>query len=56
MLLSLHSFAAEEENMPVREISDALVFADEHYFCTIFKEKCGMTPGQFRQNRGEAPL
>ena len=27
---------------------DTLVFVDEHYFCTLFKEKCGMTPGQYR--------
>ena len=54
--IELAKFMLVNTNMPVREISDALVFADEHYFCTIFKEKCGMTPGQFRQNRGEAPL
>ena len=54
--IELAKFMLVNTNMPVREISDALVFADEHYFCTIFKEKCGMTPGQFRQSRSEAPL
>lgn len=34
----------------VKEISDMLKFTDEHYFCYIFKKKCGITPGKFRND------
>ena len=33
----------------VREISESLGFSDEHYFSYIFKEKCGMTPLEYRK-------
>lgn len=47
--LELAKFMLANTNSTVKEISDTLVFVDEHYFCTLFKEKCGMTPGQYRQ-------
>ncbi len=50
--LELAKFMLANTNTSVKEISDTLVFVDEHYFCTLFKEKCGMTPGQYRRNAG----
>ncbi len=42
-------FMLSNTNYSIKEISDMLVFIDEHYFCTLFKDKCGMTPGQYRK-------
>ena len=36
-------------NRSVKEISDALCFADEHYFSGLFKRKVGVSPSQFRK-------
>lgn len=33
----------------VKEISDMLKFTDEHYFCNIFKKKCGVSPAKYRK-------
>lgn len=33
----------------IREISDKLGFADEHYFSNLFKKKTGKTPGAYRR-------
>jgi len=35
--------------MPIREISNELGFANEHYFSSCFKKHVGMTPGQYRK-------
>lgn len=34
---------------PIIEISNTLCFASQSYFCRIFREKYGMTPGKFRR-------
>lgn len=40
--------------MMVNEISDALNFADQHYFTNVFKNITGMTPTQFKKtNAGD---
>lgn len=40
--------------MTVNEISDALNFADQHYFTNVFKNITGMTPTQFKKtNAGD---
>ena len=36
-------------NMSIKEISDALCFADEHYFSGLFKRKVGVSPSDFRK-------
>lgn len=46
--LEFAKFMLANTKNSIKEISDMLVFVDEHYFCTIFKEKSGMTPGQYR--------
>lgn len=38
-------------NLRIREVSAMLGFCDEHYFCSIFKEKTGTTPTQYRKNQ-----
>lgn len=42
--LMLHNSA-----MSVKEISDKLCFADEHYFSGLFKRKVGVSPTDFRR-------
>lgn len=34
---------------PIIEISNTLCFASQSYFCRIFRERYGMTPGKFRR-------
>lgn len=34
--------------LSVKEIAYRLGFADEHYFCNVFKRRVGMTPGRYR--------
>ena len=36
--------------MTVNEVSDALNFADQHYFTNVFKNITGMTPTQFKKS------
>ena len=38
-------------DMTVKEISEKLCFADEHYFSNIFKRKTGVTPSTFRKSK-----
>lgn len=35
----------------IKSIAARLDFADEHYFCNVFKSKTGMTPGEYRKSR-----
>nr|WP_273385305.1 response regulator [Cohnella zeiphila] len=39
--------------MKVREISDALCFADPHYFSKVFKERVGCRPVEYKASRDE---
>lgn len=42
--------------MKIRDISDALCFADQHYFSKVFKEHVGVSPLEYKQRgikRGE---
>lgn len=39
----------KNSGLSVKEISDMLKFADEHYFCNIFKKKRGITPARYRR-------
>jgi AraC-like DNA-binding protein len=36
-------------SMQIREIADSLGFCDEHYFTSLFKEKVGVSPGEYRR-------
>lgn len=36
-------------SMQIREIADLLGFCDEHYFTSLFKEKVGVAPGEYRR-------
>lgn len=47
--LDVSKHLLKHTNMKVKEISDKLQFADEHYFSSFFKKKIGMTPSQFRK-------
>ena len=38
----------KNSGLSVKEISNMLKFTDEHYFCNIFKKKCGVTPTCYR--------
>ena len=39
----------KNSGLSVKEISEMLKFTDEHYFCNIFKKKCGVTPTCYRK-------
>lgn len=36
-------------NMRIKDISKALSFSDEHYFSGLFREKTGVSPGEYRR-------
>lgn len=40
-------------SMSVRSISEKLSFADEHYFSHLFKEKTGVPPLKYKQNKNK---
>lgn len=42
-------YLLKNSRLSIKEISDTLKFTDEHYFCNIFKNKCGITPGEYRR-------
>ena len=35
--------------LPVREIAFRLCFSDERYFATLFRQKTGLSPSQYRK-------
>lgn len=37
-------------NLRIKDIADELSFDDEHYFSTLFKQKIGCTPTQYKKN------
>ena len=37
-----------DKNMSLKDVSEALGFANEYYFNSFFRRNCGITPGQFR--------
>lgn len=47
--LSRAKLMLHNSNMTVKEISDKLCFADEHYFSGLFKRKIGVSPSEFRR-------
>lgn len=47
--LSKAKLMLQSSNMTVKEISDKLCFADEHYFSGLFKRKVGVSPSEFRK-------
>ncbi len=47
--LSQAKLMLHNSNMSVKEISDKLCFADEHYFSGLFKRKVGVSPSDFRK-------
>lgn len=47
--LSWAKLMLHNSNMSVKEISDKLCFADEHYFSGLFKRKVGVSPSEFRK-------
>ena len=40
----------QSTQMTVREIADRLCVSDEHYFSTLFCNRVGMRPSDFRKN------
>ena len=51
--LSKASSMLRNTSLQVREISEKLSFADEHYFSSVFHEKTGMTPKEYRNRAGK---
>lgn len=47
--LSQAKLMLRRSTLAVKEISDKLCFADEHYFSGFFKRKVGVTPSEFRK-------
>ena len=47
--LSQAKLMLHTSNMSIKEISDTLCFADEHYFSGLFKRKVGVSPSDFRK-------
>ncbi|MBQ8802759.1 MAG: AraC family transcriptional regulator [Tyzzerella sp.] len=41
----------QNTNHSIKSISNHLGFADEHYYCNIFKKKTNMTPSEYRKSR-----
>lgn len=39
----------KNSGLSIKEISNTLNFTDEHYFCNIFKQRCGVTPSKYRR-------
>lgn len=48
--IKMAAMLLENSNMSIREISDQLGFADQHYFCNCFKNKTGMAPKVYRKH------
>lgn len=40
---------SEESEKNVEEIAELLGFCSSAYFCSVFKKKCGMSPGEYRE-------
>lgn len=40
-------------SIPLTEVSSLLGFEDQSYFTKVFKKSTGVTPGKFRESRGE---
>lgn len=49
--LSQAKLMLTNSNLTVKEISEKLCFADEHYFSGLFKRKVGVSPTDFRNMR-----
>lgn len=47
--ISLAKQMLKDTNLPIKEISKQLSFADEYYFSNIFKSKTGLSPSTFRK-------
>ncbi len=45
------SLLAEHPEWTLSVVADAVGFESSFYFCRVFKELCGMTPGEFRKKR-----
>lgn len=39
---------AAKPELKVKELSEALAFADQHYFSKVFKEYMGVSPTEYR--------
>ena len=39
----------EETNLSIKAIADHFLFADQHYFSTLFKQKIGVSPSAYRK-------
>ncbi len=39
----------QNTNIPIKQIAYKLNFADEHYFSNFFREKCGVSPKDYRK-------
>ena len=48
--LSFAKLLLKNTNQTVKNIAERLEFADDHYFCSFFKEKTGMTPSEYRSS------
>ncbi|NLC84416.1 MAG: helix-turn-helix domain-containing protein [Ruminococcaceae bacterium] len=44
-----------KENIPLVEISTMVGFEGQSYFSKVFKKNVGVTPGRYRESRGNAP-
>jgi len=41
----------KDRNYTLQELCEKVGIMNEAYFCTLFKQKTGKTPGQFRRKR-----
>lgn len=41
----------EHTNLPIHNIAQRLQFSDEHYFSSYFKQRCGLSPSQYRKDK-----
>jgi len=53
--LSFAKTLLKNTNKTIKTIAEMLEFADDHYFCSFFKEKTGMTPSEYRAAPLSAP-